>query len=1124
MIQHPVNNLGATGSIDLGRVDPMRRRPSVRRNGPGIVLALGILATVAEASDPAADAFFENQVRPILVKRCGECHGATGKAKGGLRLASREDVLKGGDSGPAAVPGHPDESLLIAAVRYVDEPRMPPKGKLPDPEIDVLAGWVARGLPWPAQAATAAATPSGKAWTITPEQRKHWAYQPVRDPAPPKVADESWPKSSIDRFVLAGLERKGIGPAPAADRRTLIRRATFDLTGLPPSPEEVARFEGDDSPDAFAGAVDRLLASPRYGERWGRHWLDLVRYADSRDARGVGGSDDITEAYRYRDWVVAAFNADIPYDKFVVDQVAGDLVPASGPDGFNAEGMVATGLLTIGEWGTGDADKEKMMTDIVADQVDVVSRAFLGLTIACARCHDHKFDPISHADYYGLAGIFFSTHILPDPGPKTAGSPMLRTPIAPPSTVEAAARHKARLAELERKLTATAEAEAVAAARAALPRVGDHLRAAAEVAGDVDGTATVEAMAASHKVEPAALRRWLDYLGLAGEGTLLGRPVASMLGAKGVDCWIGPTDAPPWVGVNRNDGPVTLLTFVLPAQSVDLHPGPSEPAAVAWTSPIGGEVRVRGRVADADDKGGNGVAWSLDRRRGRAWKALASGEIPNGGKAEIAPVAVEVEPGDGLRLVVFPKGEYSFDTTTIELKIDPVDGRPGWDLGADLLPDLHLGGRGNPHPDRTGRPEVWRFLKLDPTSRARRADPKSMLADWSKAVDAGDEDGVSAAIRAIEARLNGPDGKGLVDELTSPSGPLRPAPAKLSPDATARLAGLRAEIDALKASPPPPIPLALVAREGGVPRSVYEGFHDARIQIRGEYARLGPVVPRRFPTILAGDEPPKIGPGSGRLELARWIARPDNPLTARVMVNRIWAFHFGEGIVRTPSNFGKLGEPPNDPDLLDHLAREFVASGWSIKAMHRRIMNSAAYRQASAVAAEARRADPENRRFGRMNRRRLESEPIRDSLLAVSGRLDPAMGGPAYRDFNVPRRTLYLMTIRSDRSSFGPMFDAADATAIVDTRVVSTVAPQALFLLNNPFAIEAARAFSERVRRESDTTDGRIDRAYRLAYGRPPADDELAVGRDLVGRGDDPARWAAFGHVLLCANEFFFVD
>jgi hypothetical protein len=788
------------------------------------LLALCWLATprTPARADATADEFFEKEVRPLLADRCLSCHGGgEGKIKGGLRLTSRAGLIRGGDSGPAAVAGQPDDSLLVQAIRYQDEPRMPPKQKLADREVATLVRWVEMGLPWPevkvrveGEEAAAAVRTAGPG-RIADEARRFWSFQPVGQPATPEVADPSWPRSDIDRFILSALETRGLGPAPTADKRTLIRRATYDLTGLPPTPEEVAAFLADDAPDAFARVVDRLLASPRYGERWGRHWLDVVRYADARDARGIGGAGDITEAWRYRDWVVDAFNRDMPYDRFIIDQLAGDLIPSTDPNpgAINVEGLVATGLLALGEWGPGDADKEKMMTDIVDDQIDVVGRAFLGLTLACARCHDHKFDPIPTADYYGLAGIFLSTHIIPDPGNKTIGSPQLHVPLVDRATMEAAERHKARLAERQAKL-----------------------------------------------------------------------------------------------------------------------------------------------------------------------------------KAEIKAAA------------------------------------------------------------------------------------------------------------AVPAR----------DDLPA--------------DQIARIVALGEEVQALVKDRPPPIPLALAAQEGGVPKSPHEGFHDARIHVRGSYRRLAETVPRHFPRVLAGDDPPAIPHGSGRRELAQWIARPDHPLTARVMVNRIWQHHFGTGIVRTSSNFGKLGERPTHPELLDTLARQFVASGWSVKAMHRAIMLSATYGQSSTPSEEALRIDPENRGFGRMDRRRLESEEIRDSLLAVAGRLDGTMGGPSTPDFNGPRRSLYQRTVRSDRSSFGPLFDAADSTAIIDRRTVSTVAPQALFLLNNPFVLDVARDLSRRILNEGPTDDrGRIDRAYALLFGRPPTAVEAEIGTRLLAVGGDAA-WEAYAHVLLCTNEFLYVD
>ncbi|HEV3122108.1 MAG TPA: DUF1549 domain-containing protein, partial [Isosphaeraceae bacterium] len=450
-----------------------------------IALALCLATTAAHADRPAgqaaADEFFEKDVRPLLVERCQKCHGQD-KPKAGLQLLSRSSVLEGGESGPAAVSGNPDESLLIQAIRYDDEPKMPPKEKLSDREIEILTRWVAQGLPWPehkieAKSPESTSAPAAQV-AFTDEQRRFWSFQPVKEVAPRPVRHASWVRTPIDCYILAALEEKGLEPASAAGKRTLLRRATFDLTGLPPTREEIHAFLNDDSPDAFARVVDRLLASPRYGERWGRHWLDVVRYADSRDSRGLGGDTDITEAYRYRDWVVSAFNHDLPYDQFIIDQLAGDLVPGRGPGGFNAEGLVATGLLTIGEWGTGDADKEKMVTDIVDDQIDVVGRAFLGLTLACARCHDHKFDPIPTEDYYGLAGIFFSTHIRPGPGAKTAGSPLLRTPLVPPDAIEAARKHRSRIAELEKEVKEREQQASASYARGLLPETSKYLAGA----------------------------------------------------------------------------------------------------------------------------------------------------------------------------------------------------------------------------------------------------------------------------------------------------------------------------------------------------------------------------------------------------------------------------------------------------------------------------------------------------------------------------------------------------------------------------------------------------------------------------------------------------------------------
>src|SRR6185312_3551211 len=364
-------------------------------------------------------------------------------------------MLKGGESGkPAVVPGDAEKSLLIEAVRYLNEDlKMPPakEGKLTDSQIDDLVTWVKMGAPYPASSAAGVPVVADKPAYNYDEARRWWSFQPVGSPPVPRVKNIAWVKSPVDRFILAKLEEKGLPPAPPADKRTLIRRATFDLTGLPPAPQDIEAFVADGSPEAFATVVDRLLASPQYGERWARHWLDVVRYTDSFDARGIGGEADVPEAWRYRDWVVNAFNADLPYDQFVVGQIAGDILATNEPGRFEAGQIVATGVMAIGEWGIGDADKEKMLTDIVDDQIDLTGRGFLGLTLACARCHDHKFDPIPTSDYYGIAGIFFSSHILPSPGAKTAGSPVLRIPLAPVEQIVARKAKEQRAAQLEKE-------------------------------------------------------------------------------------------------------------------------------------------------------------------------------------------------------------------------------------------------------------------------------------------------------------------------------------------------------------------------------------------------------------------------------------------------------------------------------------------------------------------------------------------------------------------------------------------------------------------------------------------------------------------------------------------------
>jgi hypothetical protein len=1079
---------------------------------PRLLLCLaGLVAAPAgaRAAGPSAD-FFEKQVRPLLVEHCQTCHGEK-KVRGGLKLTSRAHILKGGDSGPAAVPGKPEKSLLVQAVRYHDALRMPPKQKLPDRDAAVLARWVQLGLPWPETGPGVVA--GGATFRITDEQRRFWSFQPVRPAAPPAVRRADWARNPIDIFVLARLEEKGLRPAAEADRRTLIRRVTIDLTGLPPTPEEVDAFLADTRPGAYERVVDRLLASPAYGERYGRHWLDLVRYTDSFDARGLGGETDCADAWRYRDWVVSALNRGMPYDRFLTYQIAGDVVFGG------REGVVATGMLAIGNWGGGDADKEKLLTDIADDQLDVVARTFLGLTVACARCHDHKFDPISTADYYALAGIFFSTHILPNVGPKTNGPPMLRVPLLSPAELARRREHQQRLVTLEKQLAAARTRAYAENAKAQLAHTARYLVTAYEIA---ETGADVEAVAARKGLLPYALRQWRDQFG-GGEYRLLPQTVRNVGGHAGVFAHRGAADCPNALVNTRGDA-VTISTLKLPPRSVAVHPGPNSGVAVAWRSPVAGKVRVRGRLADADPNCGDGVAWAIEHNRGGARRELAQGEFGNGGAQAFAAERlreIEVRPGDRLELLVLPRANHFCDTTVVEWVIETTDGARRWGLADEVVPSA-LAGKSHPYPDRQGNAGVWHFLDMAPRRPGARL---AGLEAWERTVAAvragkGDRLILEAAARAAQASFT-------IADKRSPFWINQPGDERyLSAAARAELARLEGELDRLRRTTLPAVEYANGAQEGGVPSSPHAGTHDVRVHVRGRYDRLGPVVPRRFPEVLAGAKQAPIAKGSGRRELAEWLTRPDHPLTARVMVNRLWQWHFDEGIVRTPSNFGALGTRPSHPELLDWLAAELVRSGWDLKHLHRLIVLSSAYRQSCTADVATQKADPDNRLFGRMSRRRLEAEPLRDHLLAVAGQLDRTMGGLAFRDFNAPRRGLYYMTVRSDRSGFGPLFDSADSTAPVEKRTESTVAPQALFLLNNPFAAEQAKALARRVLNERSDEAGRIARAYALVYGRPPSAEEVAIGRELLSGGRQPPEqaWAGYCQVLLCANEFLYVD
>jgi hypothetical protein len=1133
----------------------------------GFLLAVGAPSSAGEPR-PAAEQvrFFETRIRPLLEDRCLGCHGPD-RQRSDLRLDSAEGVRRGGASGtPLIDRDRPEASLLLRAVRHEgDAPKMPPKGKLSDREITDLTQWVKAGTPFPPRVATEGGS-------------KHWAFQPPARPTVPDVRDADWPQTPVDRFILAGLEAKGLRPAPLADRRALIRRATFDLIGLPPTPEEVDRFLADRSPDAFARVVDRLLASPAYGERWGRHWLDVVRYADARDLIQLPEASDFREAWRYRDWVVRAFNRDLPYSDFVRHQIAGDLLPPPHPGGINRDGVVATGFLAIADFVPGDVDKEQMIADYVNDQIDVVSRAFLGIGVACARCHHHKFDPISTEDYYGLAGIFFSTRLIP--GPVAGNTPLIRVPLASPAELAQDAVDKRRLAELEQQLPTALDREyLVVLNRAVTGQTARYLLAACEYRRSAAGPEkpTLAALAKQHRLHESLLAAWVAYLARIEKQPPAKRPAVlhDALSGKLSDAALERAaeelqqglvaqgkkrDAEPPGKQNlahaamfrfRADDP-QLLTDA--AGRVTLWPNRAALSADA-SAPAreSGPLKVNVKINDhaktvlrfdgkslLETPGRAPPAGSLfvvfhAADTGKPGQRLIGWEDANVGKHGLG---LMLNPGGHLHVIQRNNGAES-DMTDTRRATDFEMVSIGWGNGAWLRRDgttrvkrgstgissdpaiaaLRLGGPGSGGSPRfTGDIAEIRIYNRN-LSEAKILQVETELRDtWFK----------PSTAETMPPRDSVAE---LYDELLSPHGPLwlsAEERQKLLPaEARSKLTGLRTELETLRKKPPLKNEQAVAVQDGGPKGTRHEGFKDAQVYLRGDPKRPGKTVPRGFPRVLAGEHQGRISKGSGRLELADWLTDLRNPLVARVMVNRIWQHHFGEGLVRTPNEFGQRGERPTHPELLDWLALRFASSGWSVKDLHRLILLSSVYQQSSRADAAHLARDPDNRLVGRMNRRRLEAEAIRDSLLSVAGRLDSTPGGPAFRELTVPRRTLYLMSVRTgpSGSDFGRLFDRADPGTIVDRRSQSIVAPQALFFRNDPAVADWARDLAARVARESPPDrEARIRHLYALVLGRPPTRAEIALGEQLLAPSGGIDPWERYCHLILCTNEFIYLD
>ncbi|MDB5337882.1 MAG: Planctomycete cytochrome [Planctomycetaceae bacterium] len=927
------------------------------------------MAAALQAADviPADDSrvkFFEEKVRPILVEHCQQCHGAK-KQQADLRLDSLEGALKGGEHGPALVPGDADKSLLISAVLRTGDYEMPPDKPLAEAQIASLTTWVKQGAVWPGKAEVIV-TPTSPAG-FERARREHWAFQPVRQPPLPALKNAAWVSTPVDSFILAKLEAQGLAPAPAADKRTLFRRITFDLTGLPPTYAEVQAFEADTAPDAYARVVERLLAAPQYGERWGRYWLDVARYSDTK---GYVFFEDgaFPWAWTYRDYVIEAFNQDVPYDRFLLEQLAADRLPL----GDQRRALRGLGFLTLGGRFMNNPH------DIIDDRIDVVTRGLQGLTVSCARCHDHKFDALPTADYYSLYGIFASSSepIVPplyDPAPDT----------------DEYRKFEAELRARETKLKEFVQTKQGAVIEGTKTRVAEYMLTA-HATRDQPRTDDFMLVADGGDLNPKMLRRWQSYL---EEGSKSHHRVLAV-----------------------------------------------------WT----------------------------------ACGQLPEAEFAAQATALIATFAAEPNPA----LAVNP------------LVIKALQDKPPQKLAdvAAIYSEL-----------LNGVEKEWQGLVQQATAASQPA--PSGLPD-------ADKEDLRRVFHAANSPTNVP---------TNVIGDLELLPDRASQNVFREL---RKAIETFRSAGPAAPPRAMTLEDSPVPV-------EPRIFKRGSAINQGDAVPRQYLQIISGPQRQPFHAGSGRLELAQAIVDRSNPLTARVLVNRIWLHHFGSGLVRTPSDFGVRSDPPSHPELLDALAASFMEHGWSIKNLHRQIVLSNTYQQASADRPECQAVDSENRLLWKFNRQRLDLEALRDALLSTSGRLDLKLGGPSINMLAVPavpRRTVYASIDRLALPSLFRTFDFPSPDTTTPQRDTTTVAPQALFMMNHPFALESAQYLIAR-REVAGAADfaTKVTKLYELVLSRGPSEGEHKFAEEFFTGLDQkiqetPENWTMFAHALLMTNEFAFID
>ena len=1124
---------------------------------------------------------FERRIRPLLSRRCFQCHSRKAKqVKAGLYLDSRVAILQGGDSGPALKPGDVKGSLLAQSIRYTGDYEMPPQGKLPANEIKLLEDWIRDGAPWP-KASDIPVRDKIERADLDTLKAQHWVWQPVDENVQPgAIRNTSWPRTPIDHFIMARLESRSLKPAPAADRRTLLRRVSFDLTGLPPAPDDLRAFLADTSPKAYAQAVDRLLNSRAFGERWGRHWLDLVRYAESR---GHEFDYNSPNAHQYRDYVIRAYNADVPYNQFVREHLAGDLLaePRLNPQDGSNESILGTGFWFLGEWCHSPVDIRKDEIDRFDNMIDVVGKTFLGLTISCARCHDHKFDPIPTTDYYGLSGFLQSSSYR----------------LARFDTLD----HNRGVAEqldVARRRARTAVARDLARAQLrGLQDFRNYLLAARETLqrslsdrpesiGDPQKRAEhVRAVAADHKLQASRLEACVQHLVsvqdqtqdplhvwarlaltrgdlnveklrqvLAGvvRGWKKNRPKSQPIAAEHM-IWDARRATGPWLqdGSTFRLGPVEQGQILLSLDSQQPVTGVATFAA-ARTDPAFSGLQL---AAGAQNDAGRIAGWV---RAGKTWRSptfvVESGwvhclvEGPGYCFAAVdshrminGPLHGEVvqqwKAADGPQWISQNLSRYQGHPVHLEFT-------PQGDTPLAVIRVQQGQKRPSALPPEFGIEHGW-MAEFAPSRHASLEDVASRLTELLI--------GTATRLEQGRSETSGQQGdqpavvnRAILADWLVRHGSLLGMPAPFTnwqPQTREALAAFRQQA-------------GRVRKKSRLAMAMWDGQgEDDYVLIRGNSNQRGTVVPRRFLAALGGEQQPReFGPGSGRQTLAELFVDPGNPLTGRVMVNRVWHHLFGRGLVRSVDNFGVLGDRPTHPELLDYLTAEFVKDGWSIKRLIRRIVLSQTYQMSSQASPASLEIDPDNQLLQHARVRRLQGEAIRDAMLAANGKLDAKMFGPSVpvhltafmqgrgRPRSGPldghgRRSIYLSVRRNFLSPMLLAFDMPQPFSTMGRRTVSNVPAQALILMNDPFVVQQAERLADRLLKDQTLdVENRLRRLYELTLSRLPTDLEVQAARTFLQkqgerygiaelqRSHARASWIDLCHVLFNTKEFVFIQ